>query len=140
MKDLIIAARPAKGFRRCGVHHPPAEVRHKAGDFTPAQVEALKREPNLMVIEVEPASAGRPADAAGAKAGMRMVGDHGPGIEVTAPTAGTSGEQETQSAAPPAAAPPESKGTAGGRRGGRKAASPPALPPAEPPAGDPPAA
>ena len=54
MKDLIIAARPAEGFRRCGVFHPPTEVHHRAGSFTEEQVAALKKEPNLIVVEVEP--------------------------------------------------------------------------------------
>lgn len=56
MKDLIIAARPKDGFRRCGVHHPPAEVHYPAGFFSEDQVEALRREPNLLVVEVEPAA------------------------------------------------------------------------------------
>lgn len=56
MKDLIIAARPKDGFRRCGVHHPPGEVRHPARTFTEDQVAALKDEPNLLVVEVEPAA------------------------------------------------------------------------------------
>lgn len=70
-KDLLIAARPAAGFRRCGIHHPPSEVRHPAGTFTTAQVEALKREPNLMVIEAEPPFAPTGDDGAtgGAKGG-----------------------------------------------------------------------
>jgi hypothetical protein len=54
MKDLLIAARPAAGFRRCGLHHPPVEVRHRAGTFTEKEVEALKAERNLIVIEAEP--------------------------------------------------------------------------------------
>lgn len=54
-KDLIIAARPKDGFRRAGIHHPPSPVRHRAGTFTPDQVEALKAEPNLLVIEQDPA-------------------------------------------------------------------------------------
>ncbi|MBP2301304.1 HI1506-related protein [Azospirillum picis] len=54
MKDLLIAARPTNGFRRCGVHHPPAEVRHRAGAFTKEEVLALKAEPNLIVIEADP--------------------------------------------------------------------------------------
>lgn len=54
-KDLIIAARPKDGFRRAGIHHPPSPVRHPAGTFTRDQVEALKAEPNLLVIEQDPA-------------------------------------------------------------------------------------
>ncbi|WP_372400283.1 HI1506-related protein [Azospirillum sp. HJ39] len=56
-KDLLIAARPAEGFRRCGVHHPPAEVRHRAGTFTEDEVKALKAERNLIVMEADPEAA-----------------------------------------------------------------------------------
>jgi len=51
---LLIAARTAQGFRRCGIHHPPEQVRHPPGTFDAAQVEALKAEPNLIVVEAEP--------------------------------------------------------------------------------------
>lgn len=118
-KDLLIAARPAAGFRRCGIHHPPSEVRHPAGTFTTAQVEALKREPNLMVIETEPLAA-------------------------KVATGGTVGRQEPRPADPTPAAPAGDDGATGGAKGGKgKAARPPApapVPPSgEPPAGDPPA-
>lgn len=69
-KDLIIAARPAGGFRRCGIHHPPEQVRHPAGTLDKAQVAALKAEPNLIVIEVEPET---PAED-GKKAGASKTG------------------------------------------------------------------
>lgn len=61
-KDLLIAARPAEGFRRCGVHHPPAEVRHRAGTFTEDEVKALKAERNLIVMEADPEAAEEGAD------------------------------------------------------------------------------
>ncbi|AWB06809.1 hypothetical protein A6A40_17305 (plasmid) [Azospirillum humicireducens] len=69
MKDLLIAARPAAGFRRCGLHHPPAEVRHPAGAFTEAEVRALKAEPNLIVIEAEPDGGADAAEKPARKAG-----------------------------------------------------------------------
>lgn len=56
-KDLIIVARPADGFRRCGVHHPAVQTRHLAGTFTDDEVEALMGEPQLIVIAVDPVPA-----------------------------------------------------------------------------------
>jgi len=58
---LTITARPAKGFRRAGLHHPPTAVTHPAGTFTPDQVAALKAEQQLVVVET-PATkdAGKP--------------------------------------------------------------------------------
>lgn len=53
-KDLIIVARPANGFRRGGIHHPAQQVRHPAGTFSPEEIAALKDEPQLVVIEVDP--------------------------------------------------------------------------------------
>ncbi|SMH62536.1 HI1506-related protein [Azospirillum agricola] len=53
-QDLIIVARPAEGFRRCGIHHPAQQVRHPAGTFGMEDYWTLKREPQLVVIEVDP--------------------------------------------------------------------------------------
>ena len=61
-KALQITARPATGFRRCGIHHPPTPTLHALGKFKKEQIEALKKEPNLIVAEVE-------ADAKELKAG-----------------------------------------------------------------------
>lgn len=52
-KALQITARPATGFRRCGIHHPPTPVVHPPGKFKPEQIEALKAEPNLVVAEID---------------------------------------------------------------------------------------
>ncbi|WP_299440177.1 HI1506-related protein [uncultured Rhodospira sp.] len=52
---LTITARPEKGFRRAGVHHPARAVTHPPGTFTAEQVEALKAEPHLVVVETAPA-------------------------------------------------------------------------------------
>jgi hypothetical protein len=57
---LTITARPAKGFRRCGMHHPASPVTHPAGTFTADQVAALKGDANLVVVEA-PKDAGKPA-------------------------------------------------------------------------------
>ena len=70
--DLVIAARPAGGFRRCGVHHPPEQKRHPAGTFTPEQIEQLMAEPNLLVVAIDP----EPAEGDEEKPGDR--GKKGP--------------------------------------------------------------
>lgn len=44
-----------EGFRRCGMAHPVGPVIHPDGTFTPEQVERLKKEPMLIVMEVEEA-------------------------------------------------------------------------------------
>ncbi|MBP2231775.1 hypothetical protein J2847_005094 [Azospirillum agricola] len=64
-QDLIIVARPADGFRRAGHHHPAQQVRHPAGTFSEEQIALLKREPQLVVIEVDP----EPEGGGSAKAG-----------------------------------------------------------------------
>ena len=57
MKVLRITAKPATGFRRCGLHHPAQPVEHPIDAFTAEQIEALKGEPNLVVEEVESGTA-----------------------------------------------------------------------------------
>lgn len=49
---LRIAAKPKEGFRRCGVHHPFGPVDHPEGKFTAKEIEILKGEPNLVVVEL----------------------------------------------------------------------------------------
>ena len=49
---LRIAAKPKEGFRRCGFHHPFGPVDHPEGRFTAKEVEALKAEPNLVVVDL----------------------------------------------------------------------------------------
>ena len=63
-KALQITARPEKGFRRAGVHHPATPVTHPLDRFSKAQIEALKKEPKLVVSEVD---APEPEKAAGKK-------------------------------------------------------------------------
>ena len=46
---LLIKARPANGFWRCGVHHPAQWVQHPAGRWGPLQIQALRDEPMLEV-------------------------------------------------------------------------------------------
>lgn len=48
---LRIAAR-TESFRRCGVDHTAAATDHAPGTFSPEQVEQLKAEPNLVVVEL----------------------------------------------------------------------------------------
>lgn len=62
----IISKRP--GFRRAGIAHPDSPVDHPIDRFTKEQVEQLKAEPTLVVMEVdlpdpaeEPAGAGKRA-------------------------------------------------------------------------------
>lgn len=55
-------SRPSAGIRRCGKRHTPEPQEWPAGTFTHAQIETLKRDPDL-VVEVleEPAAAKKPA-------------------------------------------------------------------------------
>ena len=46
---VIIKAKTARGFYRCGVHHTPQEVTHADGRFTAEQLEILRAEPMLEV-------------------------------------------------------------------------------------------
>lgn len=61
-KTLRITARPEKGFRRCGIDHPPTPVNHRFDKFSDEAIEKLKAEPNLVVqvIDQEPAPAAKP--------------------------------------------------------------------------------
>jgi hypothetical protein len=68
-KALQITARPANGFRRAGVHHPPHPVLHEPGRFSETQVKQLLAEPNLVVTLVDlPASTEPPPAEPAAKA------------------------------------------------------------------------
>ena len=40
-------------FRRAGITHPATSVDHPVDKLTPKQIEALKKEPMLVVHEVE---------------------------------------------------------------------------------------
>ncbi|WP_293392957.1 HI1506-related protein [Nevskia sp.] len=48
---LRIAAK-AEGFRRAGIAHSATATDHKAGRFSPEDVEALKNDPMLVVVEL----------------------------------------------------------------------------------------
>lgn len=65
-KILRITARPEKGFRRCGIDHPPSPVNHRFDKFSAEAIEKLKAEPNLVVqvIDQEPAPASKPQTGA----------------------------------------------------------------------------
>lgn len=47
-----VAARPAGGFRRGGIHHSSEPVDYPAGHFTEDQIKAMKAESNLSVIDI----------------------------------------------------------------------------------------
>jgi hypothetical protein len=47
----IVAKR--NGFRRAGIAHPDTAVLHRFDKFTKEQIEALKNEPQLVVMETE---------------------------------------------------------------------------------------
>lgn len=49
---LRITAKPAEGFRRCGVHHPANAVDYPEGRFSAAEIRVLKNEANLVVHEL----------------------------------------------------------------------------------------
>lgn len=48
---ITITAKPKGGFRRAGRHHPAEAVTWPAGTFDDEQIEVLKGEPNLIVVE-----------------------------------------------------------------------------------------
>lgn len=43
------------GFRRCGVAHPSQPIDHPGDRFTREEIEILKAEPMLTVVEIEEA-------------------------------------------------------------------------------------
>ena len=47
---IVITARPAKGFYRAGVYHPPTRTEYPDDAFTPEQMKAIEAEP-LLVVE-----------------------------------------------------------------------------------------
>jgi len=47
---LTITSKVA-GFRRAGIAHPGTPTDHKAGTFSEEQLEQLKADPNLIVVE-----------------------------------------------------------------------------------------
>lgn len=49
---LRITAKPRKGFRRCGAHHPAQATDHPADRFSEAEILLLKAEPNLIVEDL----------------------------------------------------------------------------------------
>ncbi|WP_028319342.1 HI1506-related protein [Desulfobulbus elongatus] len=54
---MLIITSKQDGFRRCGVAHPAASTEYPDGAFTPAQIEALRADPMLVVLEAEAAKA-----------------------------------------------------------------------------------
>ncbi|NYZ12883.1 hypothetical protein HL658_09995 [Azospirillum sp. RWY-5-1] len=118
MGRLRITARPAKGFRRAGVHHPASAVEHPPGTFTVAQVWRLGAE-RLLTVELleSPPATVAPDDgsavAAGADTDPIDTGDTDTGAIVDGPrpndpsrmvaeTGTTDGAAATDAAAPPA--------------------------------------
>ena len=52
---MIQVTSKQEGFRRCGVSHPARPTDHPDGNFTEEQIEILKAEPMLTVVEIEDA-------------------------------------------------------------------------------------
>lgn len=102
MKTLRITARPASGFRRAGIHHPPIPIDHPAERFTAGQLEALKAEPELLIEEIHGEGAVGTKDADGA-----------------APAADAMGASGEQSESRSARRPSEPSSTATGSRKGK---------------------
>jgi hypothetical protein len=48
---IRIRAKPAAGFRRAGIFHPPEWVEYPDDKFTAIELSILKAEPHLMVEE-----------------------------------------------------------------------------------------
>ena len=49
---LRITAKREGGIRRAGVRHPSEAVDHPEGTFTAKQIEQLKADPDLVVMEI----------------------------------------------------------------------------------------
>ena len=54
---MLIITSKQPGFRRCGVAHPAEPTEHPDDAFTPEQIEILRNEPMLVVLEAEEARA-----------------------------------------------------------------------------------
>jgi hypothetical protein len=52
---MIQISAKQEGFRRCGMAHPSQPTEYPAGHFTEEQIEILKDEPMLTVVEIEEA-------------------------------------------------------------------------------------
>lgn len=50
---ILISAKQAQGFWRCGVFHPSEQTEHDDKAFTKEQLEILKSEPMLSVFETD---------------------------------------------------------------------------------------
>jgi len=57
MAKIMISAKPDKGFWRCGTFFPKDGKEVAKEDFTDAQWEVLKAEPNLTVQPAAPTAA-----------------------------------------------------------------------------------
>lgn len=52
-KGLKVVSRPAAGFRRAGMHFSAEGTTVPLSDLTQEQVDLLKAEPQLVVVEVD---------------------------------------------------------------------------------------
>jgi Mu-like prophage FluMu N-terminal domain len=71
-KTIRITARPPRGIRRAGVHHPASTVDHPDDRFTEDQLKKLQLDPDLIVDVVdvtEGEAEGRKGDAGKASTG-----------------------------------------------------------------------
>ena len=62
MAKVIRITSKVEGFRRAGIAHPTKPVDHPAEKFTPTQIDQLKREPMLVVQELDASKTGKQAD------------------------------------------------------------------------------
>lgn len=67
MSKIIRIAARRDGFRRAGIAHSAASTDHPAERFTPAQVEQLLAEPQLIVTVLDPPEAAADGKAQGGK-------------------------------------------------------------------------
>lgn len=63
---MLIITSKQHGFRRCGVAHPAEPTEHPDDAFTPEQIEILRNEPMLVVLEADEAGAELPGLLTGA--------------------------------------------------------------------------
>lgn len=50
---MIIITAKQEGFRRCGIAHSATPIEHPDGTFTPEQIEILRKEPMLVVLDAD---------------------------------------------------------------------------------------
>jgi len=70
---MIIITSKKDGFRRCGIAHPATTTEYPDDRFTEEELEVLRKEPMLVVLEAAEAEAGSPATPTAARAKIAFI-------------------------------------------------------------------